>query len=163
MGRKRKRRDYIPRKEFKFWLRTDRDDDLRLMEFIRFCKATRSFTRMVKNGLRLMWSLGEGNTSILFELFPYLKDHVGNETTPPPDTGKLERQIEELRIIILEQGYIAPPPSDYPQMKPALGGLKKMALPLFDDDDGADTLVLTKGKSTTTGDNFIASFLKGGF
>jgi hypothetical protein len=151
-------RRYRPRKEFKFWLYHDLDEDTRLMEFIRFCKSTQQFARMVRNGLRLMWSLGEGNTAILYELFPWLQTQHALPT-PAPDTEKLERQIDDLRRIILEQGSLAVSADQYPSMKPALGGLKKLALPIPDADE-EDTIVLNKSTNTNIMDNFFASFAK---
>lgn len=115
---------YRPRKEFKFWLYHDLADDVKLMEWIKFCKETRQFASVIKRGLRLMWSLGQGDTSVLFELFPTLKSeliHVKDlpPVPPPPDNSHLERQIAELKKLILEQGAISAPPKDYPSMKPA--------------------------------------------
>jgi len=83
---------YRPRKEFKFWLCHDRHEDTRLMEYIAFLKTTRQFARVVRNGLRLMWSLHEGDTSVLFELFPHLKQQF------KPDTEDL---IEQFRVMLL--------------------------------------------------------------
>jgi hypothetical protein len=110
-------RRYRPRKEFKFWLYHDLDEDKRLMEFIRFCKSTQQFACMVRNGLRLMWSLGEGNTTILYELFPWLQTQNALKS-PAPDTENLERQIADLKRIVLEQGGIKSSISNYPLMKP---------------------------------------------
>lgn len=115
---------FRPRKEFKFWLFHDIAEDVRLMEFIQFCKSKRKFASVIRSGIRLMWSLGEGDTSVLFELFPTLKSeliHVKDLPPPPPapDNSKLEREIAELKKLILEQGNIQVPPKDYPSMKPA--------------------------------------------
>jgi hypothetical protein len=96
-------RRYRPRKEFKFWLYHDLAEDKRLMEFISFCKNTQQFARMVRNGLRLMWSLGEGETFVLYELFPWTRPQAALQS-PAPDTETLERQIADLKRIMLEQG-----------------------------------------------------------
>lgn len=109
-------RRYRPRKEFKFWLYHDLDEDKRLMEFIRFCKNTQQFACMVRNGLRLMWSLGEGSTAVLYELFPWLQTQ-NTLTKSTSDTENLERQIADLKLIMLEQGGIKPPTSNYPVLK----------------------------------------------
>jgi hypothetical protein len=105
-------RRFRPRKEFKFWLYHDLAEDMRLMEFIRFCKSTQQFACMVRNGLRLMWSLGEGNTDVLYELFPWLKQQAA------PDTSHLEQQIADLKRMMLEQGSRLPLASQG-LMKPA--------------------------------------------
>ena len=109
-------RRYRPRKEFKFWLYHDLAEDKRLMEFIRFCKDTQQFARMVRNGLRLMWSLGEGETFVLYELFPWTRPQAAL-LPPAPDTEKLEQQIADLKRIILEQGNISTSSASYPMLK----------------------------------------------
>lgn len=111
---------YRPRREFKFWLFTDMPEQARLMEFIEYCKAKRAFARVVRDGIRLMWSLGEGDTTVLFELFPGLSAKLMPiQTAPKPDNSSLERQIADLKMIILQQGFIQAPPKDYPQSKSA--------------------------------------------
>lgn len=150
---------YRPRKEFKFWLFYDLADEVRLMEYIAYLKKSRKFASYVRNGLRLMWSLGEGDTSVLFELFPGLKAQL---QTPPPDDDKLQRKIEDLHRLILEQGRgitIEAPLVAAPALKP-LAGLKPVAaLPApVEDDDDQDTVVLTKSTSTKGTANFISSF-----
>lgn len=102
------------------------------MEFIQFCKSKRKFASVIRSGIRLMWSLGEGDTSVLFELFPTLNSqliHVKDLPPPPPapDNSKLEREIAELKKLILEQGSIQAPPKDYPQLK---GGHSAIAAPV---------------------------------
>jgi hypothetical protein len=151
-------RRYRPRKEFKFWLYHDLPEDKRLMEFIQFCKTTQQFARMVRNGLRLMWSLGEGDTSVLHELFPWTKTQP---TLPAPaaDTEKLERQIADLKRIMLEQGSLLALGEGAPPARPALASMKKLALPVIDDED-EDTIVLNKSTNTSVMDNFFASFAK---
>ncbi len=150
-------RKYRPRKEFKFWLYHDRAEDSRLMEFIQYCKQTRQFARVVRDGIRLIWSLREGNNNVLFELFPHLERQF------KPDAEELIEQFRQM----LSQQLVAPVP------QPALvaasdgaieqGGKKslaavKIALPLLDDDD--ETLVLTR-KTTTVinGGNLLTGML----
>ncbi len=66
----KRKRNYIPRKQFKFWLRLDVDREIKLIEFSEYLIKTNQFATTVRNGLRLMWSLGQGDTSVLLELFP---------------------------------------------------------------------------------------------
>ncbi len=154
---------YRPRKELKFWLFLDKPEESRLVEFINYCKSKRSFARVVRDGIRLMWSLGEGDTSVLFELFPGLRAQLlpVDAIPPPPDTDKLERQIADLRKIILEQGSFPPPPKDYPQMKS--GKLQKsVALPLFDDEEedfGVGMKLTKSANSPLNGGNLLGGIL----
>lgn len=153
---------YRPRQVFKFWIFKDKPEEYRLVEFINYCKSKRIFARVVRDGIRLMWSLGEGDTSVLFELFPGLRAQLTpvQPTPPPPDTGHLERQIADLKRLILEQGAISAPPKDYPQLKSSgtLVGLKKMALPIIDDEE--DTIVLTKATGMSNSENSMAALFK---
>jgi hypothetical protein len=154
---------YRPRQVFKFWLFKDKPEEYRLVEFIEYCKAKRSFARVIRDGIRLMWSLGEGDTSVLFELFPGLHAQLQpiQPAPTPPDTGHLERQIADLKRLILEQGAISAPPKDYPQMKSGgtLGIGKKMALPVFDDEDEGATLILSKSSTGNNGSNLLGGIL----
>jgi hypothetical protein len=109
---------YRPRKEIKMWLYRDKNDESRLIDFVQYCKQTRQFAKMLRNGIRLMWSLGEGDTTVLYELFPWLQtQHTLKQ--PAPDTESLERQIADLKRIMLEQGNINPAPAHYPMLKPS--------------------------------------------
>lgn len=135
---------YRPRREFKFWLFMDKQEESRLVDFIEYCKKTRSFSRVVRNGIRLMWSLGEGDTSVLFELFPGLRTQL--VPVVKPDTDNLERQILDLKKLILEQnanGGRALPAADKPSKLQ-----KSIVMPLFDDDDDNDTVVINKASSS---------------
>jgi hypothetical protein len=111
-------RKYRPRNEFKFWLFLDKPEELRLVEFIKYCKQTRKWARIVRDGIRLMWSLGEGDTSVLYELFPWTRPQA-TLLAPVPDTENLERQIADLKRIMLEQGGIKTTTSNYPLLKPS--------------------------------------------
>lgn len=163
MARKRRLREYIPRKEYRFWLRSDREGEARLMEFIDYLKKTRQFATHVKRGLRLLWTLGEGDLSYLLELYPHLAERLKPPTPPSaPDSGDLERLIEatvqsSVKAAMMELPSLpATIPSAAP-LKPSgtLGAGKVMALPTFDDDDDQDTIVLSKA-SADTGANFQA-------
>jgi hypothetical protein len=65
-----------------------------------------------------MWSLGEGNTAILYELFPWLQTQNALKQ-PASDTENLERQIADLKQIMLEQGGHKPQATNYPLLKPS--------------------------------------------
>jgi len=150
-------RKYRPRKEFKFWLYHDRAEDSRLMEFIQYCKATRQFARVVRDGIRLIWSLREGNTQVLFELFPHLERQF------KPDAEEL---IEQFRQMLAQQRISAPvgqPPlgegrASEPSGQKSLATVK-VSLPLLDDDDDGDTIVLTHKRAAVNGGNLLTGML----
>lgn len=143
---------YRPRKEYKFWLFHDLPEHQRLMDFIQYCKSTRQFAKVVRDGIRLIWSLREGNTTVLFELFPHLERQFN------PDAEEL---IAEFREMLLSR------PTTIQQVTPPQGavgegGHKKLAdvkidLPLLDDDDDGDTIVLNKStKQVSNGANLVS-------
>lgn len=55
---------------FKFWLDSRKQEEADLIAFIAWLKATRQFSKAVRDGLRLIWTLGQGDTTVLMELFP---------------------------------------------------------------------------------------------
>lgn len=150
-------RKYRPRKEFKFWLYHDLVEDIRLMEFIQYCKATRQFARVVRDGIRLVWSLREGNNAVLFELFPHLERQF------KPDAEEL---IEQFRQMLMQHQQAAPVPQQ-PQLsdgagqgRPKLLSAAKIELPVLDeDDDDGDTIIITKKSGGANGSNLLAGVL----
>jgi len=51
------------------------------MEFIQYAKTTRQFAKIVRDGIRLIWSLREGDMTVLFELFPHLEKQFNPDVT----------------------------------------------------------------------------------
>ena len=135
-------RKYRPRKEFKFWLYHDLSEDIRLMEFIQYCKATRSFARVVRDGIRLIWSLRDGNTEVLFELFPHMQRQF------KPDAEEL---IEQFRQMLMQ--YSTKPVTATQEVAAiGQGGPKPLnapqfALPIPDDEDDGNTLLINGSNS----------------
>jgi hypothetical protein len=87
-------RRFRPRKEYRFWLYHDLAEDARIMEFIKYCKSTKQFAGVIRDGIRLIWSLREGNMAVLFELFPHLQPQFR------PGGDEL---VEQFRQILLQQ------------------------------------------------------------
>lgn len=146
------------RLRFPFWLDLNKPDEAELADAIAILKEKRSFSKTIREGIRLICDLKAGQVTVLFELFPWVKDHIG-ENTSIEHTTALERQLERLEAMLKEQGGIARPAADYPIGKPTLSGLTKMSLPVFSDLDDGDTLVITKSTGSNT-DNFMSSLAK---
>lgn len=155
MGRKRKKeRKYIPRKQLKFWLNIGVATDDWLLEIISYWKTRREFTEMIKNGLRLMWSLGQGKLDVLFELFPQLDAQLAARYNPAPDPDELKDTIRlvveaSVKKAILENPSLPSGPLVGAPLKQSGEGIgtlanRKIELPLLDDDDDGDTIVLNK-------------------
>lgn len=133
--------------------------------------AQKKLTARIKTALTLLAELEQGNTSLLDSMFPEIRKPPA--PPPAPDTSGLQREIAELKVLIIQQGAGNIIPVDAPMVgksaispptKPSLtagagstlGQGRKLALPLIDDDDDDDTMVINK-VSVNTGANFGAS------
>lgn len=162
-------RRYRPRKEFKFWLYRDVTLDAQLITAIGNLKTNRSFTKMIRDGLRLLWTLGEGDITVLLELFPNIAEKFERpQLAPPPavqiDTGSIEMVVHSAVQSAMAQ--YTPPLLTAP-VTPAPGGLKPLvgakpiAMPTFGDEDEDEKLVVKKDENAgmRTTENFINSFM----
>ncbi|MBL8160885.1 MAG: hypothetical protein JNJ61_02795 [Anaerolineae bacterium] len=125
------------RKQFKFWLY--QDEDRGMIERIEREKGARRFSRAIRDGLRLFWSLERGDLSVLFELFPHLRHQF------TPGGGELIEQFQRMMMAQPTPAAAAPPPQ--------LSGFKpmnvpKLVAPALDDDD----LVVVKRVETSEDD-----------
>jgi hypothetical protein len=145
-------RRYRPRKEFKFWLYHDLLEDKRLMDYIDYLRKTRQFARTLRSGLRLMWTLGEGDLSVLFELFPALRSQF---------MPKADDLIEQFHQMLLQNQPVIP---ETPQMGAISAGDPKslpapqIAMPTFDEED---TIVIRH--DMTAGTRATSNFLDAAF
>lgn len=124
------------RKQFKFWLY--QDEDRGMIERIEREKGARRFSRAIRDGLRLFWSLERGDLSVLFELFPHLRHQF------TPGGGELIEQFQRMMMTQTTPTAVAPP---------QLSGSKPMNVPkpislALDDDD----LVVVKRVETSEDD-----------
>ncbi len=69
--------------QYRFWLNANDDAELWLADEIAELKSKRSFTRTVRDGIRLVIDLRNGKTDVLFELFPWVKNLVIAAAVPP--------------------------------------------------------------------------------
>lgn len=141
-------RRYRSRKRFTFWLYHDLVEDTRLMDYIEYLRKTRQFAKSVRNGLRLMWTLGEGDLSVLFELFPSLRSQF---------MPKGDELIEQFRQMLLQHQPTIP---EIPKLdSPPTGNIKSLSvpqltMPTFDDED---TIIMRR--DTHAGEDITANFL----
>lgn len=144
-----------------FWLDVAKPDELALAEQIEELKQEREFARTLRSGIRLICDLKKGQTDVLFELFPWVK----NEMVSSPSTGTdelLQRELERLEEMILKQAMPADTPKVPPHAHPS--GPKPLAVPqfarpTFDDEDDLDTVVLQKVAGGNSAMNFVRSML----
>jgi hypothetical protein len=149
-------RRYRPRKQFSFQLYHDLNIDVRLMDYIKWLRSTKQFATTVRNGLRLMWTLGEGDLSVLFELFPGLQSKL---------MPKNDELIEQFRQMLVQHQPLpvaqslatAPslPAGAPPESRPIISNFKIVLSP-FDDED---TIVIRRDEAagSTTAENFLSA------
>lgn len=122
------------RKQFKFWLY--QDDDQAMIERIEHEKGARRFSRAIRNGLRLFWSLERGDMSVLFEMFPHLRHQF------TPGGGELIEQFQRMMVM---------PVTDSPSQL-SMSSFKSMAVPKLSAPALDDDLVVVKSHETSEAD-----------
>lgn len=58
--------------QMRFWFDLAKTEERWLADYVAFLKAGRNFHETVRQGLRLMHDLRQGNTDVLLELFPFV-------------------------------------------------------------------------------------------
>jgi len=154
------------RLRFTFWLDMLDHEEQALAEQIETLKTQRTFAKTIRDGIRLISDLRAGKLDVLFELFPWVRAEFLAGVQPQKTAGELElqRQLERLEKLLTEQRTVH---SDAPRLLqpvtvdgPRALNVPKFDLPRFDDDDEAETLVLTKDTSADSALNFLNSMLR---
>lgn len=143
---------YTPRQTRKFQLRRDHPIDVHVSEILDYSRSKRREVTVIRDGVRLLWALENNDLSVLFEMFPHLKDQF--------IPGGLNL-IEQIRTMLLQAPQISPELELERVGQPA--GLKALnaptfTLPVFDDDDELPTIVMTKNASTSGVSNLLGAF-----
>jgi hypothetical protein len=158
----RKKRSRI---QYKFWLNIADDLEYHIAEICEYTKTQRSFAKTIRDGIQLIYSLRNGDLSILLAMFPWVKEALQPPPAPQVDsptvtefTAILRRELEQLKPT--QPALAATPPA----IQQTSGGPKALAVPtfaapVFDDDDAGDTIILRKDTSTDSGLNFVTSML----
>jgi hypothetical protein len=103
-------------------------DELALAEQIEELKEEREFARTLRNGIRLICDLKKGQTDVLFELFPWVKNEIASSPSATTDE-LLQRELERLEEMILKQAAPVDTPKIPPHVRPA--GPKPLTVPQF--------------------------------
>ena len=144
---------YTTRQTRKFQLRRDHPIDAHVSEILDYSRSKRREVTVIRDGVRLLWALENNDLSVLFEMFPHLKDQF------LPGGVNL---IEQIRSILLET-HPMPLEPDRAGQSAGLKALKApataFALPVFDDDDELPTLVTTKALANDPGANFLGGIM----
>lgn len=100
------------KKDFRFSLFHDTVEDIRLMEYVEYLRKTNQFASMIRNALRLVWTLGEEDLSVLFELFPGIRKQF---MPKPDDLIDQFRQMLQHHMTAAMEAAPEPPPAPGPQ------------------------------------------------
>lgn len=91
---------------YRFWLDITKPSEKAIADKIDLLKNERSFTSVIRDGIRLVSNLRDGKLDVLFELFPWVRAEFLNyirEALPLPEENTIEipqlaQQIEADRI-----------------------------------------------------------------
>ena len=137
----------------KVWLDLHIDVEAALIEELALRKQRRQYTASIRDGLRLLFSLQEGDTSVLFELFPELEGQIQSSTG---GGGVSQDDIDRLERLILARGA-----ESGMVMQP--GSAKQIAAPEFDapvfEEDDLDMFASQEitGHNKRVAKNFLNS------
>lgn len=140
------------RLKFMFWLDANKSDEYELAETIEALKQERSFARTIRDGIRLIVSLRQRQTDVLFELFPFLESEIAK-----PDvvgsSNHLANRLDRIEQLLESTGQ-----------PPTVSGPKPMAVaqvtaPTFEDDEEDIELEFKPSTSSNASsvDNFLSS------
>ena len=143
------------RLQYKFWLDLNKPHEKELAELIEDLKEQRSFSGVVRDGIRLIVDLWHGNLDVLLELFPGVETAFYErfqQQQPVPEVA-IHEQLARLESLLLQQGNTP--------VATANSGPKPMNVPQIagPTDDGAeDLIVIKKAKSDgKSAQNFLDS------
>jgi hypothetical protein len=91
---------------YRFWLDITHDEEYEIAESIESLKQERSFTRTIRDGIRLICDLRQGRVEVLLSLFPWIREHFVQESSPQflPENDPLRLQIDQISKLLLERG-----------------------------------------------------------
>lgn len=150
-----------------FWTKAELDDGWN--EIVTFLRKKKQFSKVVKDGIALVYDLMNGNTDELLRQFPFVREAIC--PPEPKDDSDLDKIADKVAARLegkLQHNAAFEIPDSrnagFPAMKHAGQGIGKLAshtiaLPVFDDDDAQDTVVVNTAAYQNTGANLIAGIL----
>lgn len=156
------------RLKFMFWLDANKPDEYLLTEVIDELKQERSFSRTIRDGIRLIVSLRQRRTDVLFSMFPWLQEEIPASVHSMPITsngGELQDQLQRIEKLILQTGTGHSAVTSETTEIGGLGNAKALsgmqfATPVFDDEDDDDIILdIQKDSSNNSVNNFLNSLM----
>ena len=140
---------YTPRQTRKFQLRLDHPTDVHVSEILDYSRSKRREVTVIRDGVRLLWALENNDMSVLFEMFPHLKDQF------LPGGVNL---IEQIRSMLQESATSVNP--SIQQSGPKLINAPTFALPVFEDnEDDLPTIITHKDTQNNAAHNFLKGIM----
>jgi hypothetical protein len=122
----------------------------------------RSWKRYMMDGLRLFYDLSSGSTVVLLELFPNIREMLGQGCD---DNSETLREILENQRLLLERGIAPPANGNGLLMQPLSGGQQPITtgktlggfkpLPPPTDDEDLPAIITRKDTNTDCNANFM--------
>lgn len=104
------------RMRFVFWLDLQKQDENQIAEQIEILKQERSFSKAVRNGIRLICDLRAGRTDVLLELFPWVAERFQQPQNDTTEIAALVEQVKSMmtnnRSVVVTQASAWMPPLD---------------------------------------------------
>lgn len=96
------------RLQYKFWLDVNKADEYELAETIGELKENKTYSRVVRDGIRLMVDLCRGNLDVLLVLFPWVEDAFYERfaAQQPASDHVLQEQLAKLERLLTAQGNV---------------------------------------------------------
>lgn len=141
---------------FKFWLDVTKPEEHDIADKIEHLKNERTFSQVIRDGIRLMWDLKQGKTDVLYELFPWVQAGTNIKQGSSLPTPKLDSQLKRIEQLLREQSQTMPLQPVQSQDTIKRLDVGAFAPPKFDDDD---IPTLKVQKATTSGGNATQNFL----
>jgi hypothetical protein len=142
---------YTPRQTRKFQLRRDHPIDAHVSEILDYSRTKRREVTVIRDGVRLLWALENNDLSVLFEMFPHLKDQF------IPGGISL---IEQIQSMLLKLSTL---PAEAPvnqQIGPKPLKAPTFALPIFEDnEDDLPTIITHKDTQNNAANNFLKGLM----
>jgi|GEM_PF-3496851 len=93
----------------KFWLDLSKPEEAGLADICDSLKQNRTFSKTIRDGIRLIVSLRQGKTDVLEELFPAIVIAIrGSQSTVNDDFQSMMNEIAELKSLVSSQPVSQP-------------------------------------------------------
>ena len=145
------------RLQIKFWLDLHKTEERDLADLIAELKQARTFSRVVRDGIRLVTDLWRGNLDVLLALFPWVEEAFYQrfvEQQPGLDSA-IQAHLTRLEQLLLEQGN-NPVTVTGSGLKPSVGVAQSMHI-----QEEMDSLLVVK--KSQAGGNSAQNFLDAAF